>query len=168
MNPQPNYPFDLTDYTCFSIINCPVEQVVTLLKEYANICIPEDRVPFCFQIAALPEHAKWTLVRWPQPGRFYDLMNLTLWLMGYRPGLGGENPFLSLSRPQKRLPGARFWHALTMTTGWVTPYSVSGKTGVSITQFPEKNCAGLGMTCSPKSITSTAAAIPPPVLNWNG
>lgn len=92
MNPQPNYPFDLTDYTCFSIINCPVEQVVTLLKEYANICIPEDRVPFCFQIAALPEHAKWTLVRWPQPGRFYDLMNLTLWLMGYRPGLGGENP----------------------------------------------------------------------------
>lgn len=106
MNPQPNYPFDLTGYTCFSIINCPVEQVVTLLKEYADICIPEDRVPFCFQIAALPEHAKWTLVRWPQPGRFYDLMNLTLWLMGYRPDLGGENPlFIALPPSEKTVGG---------------------------------------------------------------
>ena len=56
MNPQPNYPFDLTGYTCFSIINCPVEQVVTLLKEYANICIPEDRVPFIIWTLAPGSH----------------------------------------------------------------------------------------------------------------
>ena len=90
MSRQPNYPFDLTDYTCFSIINCPVEQAVTLLREYENICAPEDRIPFCFQLAVLPENTTWTLVRWPQPGKFYDLMNLTMWLMGYRPGLGGK------------------------------------------------------------------------------
>ena len=25
---QPNYPFDLNGYTCFSLINCPLEQAV--------------------------------------------------------------------------------------------------------------------------------------------
>ncbi|MCI8426367.1 MAG: hypothetical protein HFJ03_02280 [Lachnospira sp.] len=95
MSKQPNFPFDITGYTCFSIINCPVEQAVQLLKEYPDICVAEDRVPFSFQIAVLPEDTKWTLLRWPQPGRFYDLMNLTIWLMGYRAGLGGENPIFA-------------------------------------------------------------------------
>ena len=33
MSRQPNFPFDMTGYTCFSIINCPVEQAIQLLKE---------------------------------------------------------------------------------------------------------------------------------------
>lgn len=102
MNKQPDFPFDITDYTCFSIINCPVEQAIQLLKEYAGICAAEDRVPFAFQIAALPEDVKWTLLRWPRPGRFYDLMNLTMWLMGYRAGLGGENPIFVALPPIER------------------------------------------------------------------
>lgn len=94
MNKQPNFPFDITGYTCFSVINCPIEQAIQLLKEYPGLCAPEDRVPFSFQIAVLPEDAKWTLLRWPRPGRFYDLMNLTMWLMGYRAGLGrGKSHF---------------------------------------------------------------------------
>ena len=92
MSKHPNFPFDMTGYTCFSIINCPVEQAIQLLKEYPTLCVAEDRVPFLFQIAVFPENAKWTLLRWPQPGRFYDLINLTMWLMGYRAGLGGKNP----------------------------------------------------------------------------
>ena len=102
MSKQPNFPFDLTGYTCFSIINCPVEQAIQLLKEYPDICAAEDRVPFSFQITALPEEAKWTLVRWPQLGRFFDLMNLTIWLMGYRAGLGGENPIFVAFTPAER------------------------------------------------------------------
>ena len=102
MSKQPHFPFDITGYTCFSIINCPVEQAIQLLKEYPSICAAEDRVPFPFQIAALPEEAKWTLLRWPRPGRFYDLMNLTMWLMGYRAGLGGENPIFVALPPVER------------------------------------------------------------------
>ncbi len=102
MNTQPNFPFDMTGYTCFSIINCPIEQAVQLLQEYPDLCAAEDRIPFLFQIAALPEEAKWTLLRWPQPGRFDDLMNLTMWLMGYRAGLGGENPIFAALPPTER------------------------------------------------------------------
>ena len=47
MNKQPNFPFDITGYTCFSVINCPIEQAIQLLKEYPGLCAPEDRVPFC-------------------------------------------------------------------------------------------------------------------------
>lgn len=89
---HPSFPFDLTGYTCFSVINCPVEQALQLVKEYEGICTIEHKQQFRFLIAAVPEAPEWTLVRWPQPGRFYDLMNLTMWLMGYRAGLGGENP----------------------------------------------------------------------------
>ena len=102
MSKQPNFPFDLTGYTCFSIINCPVEQAIQLLKEYPELCAAEDRIPFSFQIATLPEETKWTLLRWPQPGRFFDLMNLTTWLMGYRAGLGGENPIFAALPPEER------------------------------------------------------------------
>ena len=102
MSKQPNFPFDMSGYTCFSIINCPVEQTIQLLKEYPGLCAAKDRVPFSFQIAALPEEAKWTLMRWPKPGRFYDLMNLTIWLMGYRAGLGGENPIFAALPPAER------------------------------------------------------------------
>lgn len=106
MGKQPNFPFDLTGYTCFSIINCPVEQAIQLLKEYPNICVAEDRVPVSFQIATLPEETKWTLLRWGRPGRFYDLMNLTMWLMGYRAGLGGENPiFIALPPTERAVEG---------------------------------------------------------------
>lgn len=79
-----------------------MEQTIQLLKEYPDICAAVDRVPFSFQIAALPEEAKWTLLRWPRPGRFYDLMNLTNWLMGYRAGLGGENPIFVALPPVER------------------------------------------------------------------
>lgn len=99
---HPAFPFDLTGYTCCSVINCPPEQARQLLEEYPGLCAPEDRVPFAFQLAALPEEPKWTLVRWPKPGRFYDLMNLTVWLMGYRAGLGGENPFFAALPPRDR------------------------------------------------------------------
>lgn len=99
---QPDFPFDLIGYACFSAINCPVEQAVQLLKEYPDICAGEDRIPFSFQAAALPEEPKWTLLRWPRPGRFYDLMNLTMWLMGYRAGLGGENPIFAALPPAER------------------------------------------------------------------
>lgn len=102
MSRQPKFPFDMTGYTCFSIINCPVEQAIQLLEEYPDLCAPEERTIFAFQIAALPEEAKWTLLRWPQPGRFYDLMNLTMWLMGYRAGLGGENPIFAALPPTER------------------------------------------------------------------
>ncbi len=102
MGKQPDFPFDMTGYTCFSIINCPVEPAIQLLEEYPGICAAEDRIPFSFQIAALPEDAKWTLLRWPEPGRFYDLMNLTVWLMGYRAGLGGENPIFAALPPEER------------------------------------------------------------------
>lgn len=102
MSKQPNFPFDMTGYTCFSIINCPVEQAIQLLKEYPDLCAPENRVPFSFQIAAFPAEAKWTLLRWPRPGRFYDLMSLTMWLMGYRAGLGGENPIFVALPPSER------------------------------------------------------------------
>lgn len=102
MSKQPRFPFDLTGYACFSLINCPAEQAIQLLKEYPGLCAPENRVSFSFQVAALPEHPAWTLVRWPQPGRFYDLMNLTLWLMGYRAGLGGENPIFAALPPAER------------------------------------------------------------------
>ncbi len=106
MSKQPHFPFDMTGYTCFSIINCPVEQTIQLLKEYPGLCAAKDRVPFSFQIATLPEEAKWTLMRWPKPGRFYDLMNLTIWLMGYRAGLGGENPlFAALPSAERAAEG---------------------------------------------------------------
>ncbi len=102
MSKHPNFPFDMAGYTCFSIINCPVEQAIQLLKEYPTLCVAEDRVPFLFQIAVFPENARWTLLRWPQPGRFYDLINLTMWLMGYRAGLGGENPIFVALPPTER------------------------------------------------------------------
>lgn len=102
MNKQPDFPFDMAGYTCFSIINCPIEQAIQLLKEYPDLCAAEDRIPFSFQIAVLPEEAKWTLLRWPSAGRFYDLMNLTIWLMGYRSGLGGENPIFVALPPAER------------------------------------------------------------------
>lgn len=102
MSNQPDFPFDITDYTCFSIINCSVEQTIQLLKEYSSLCAAKDRVLFPFQIAALPEETTWTLLRWPRPGRFYDLMNLTMWLRGYRDGLGGENPIFVALPPTER------------------------------------------------------------------
>lgn len=102
MSGQPKFPFDMTGYTCFSIINCPVEQAIQLLKEYPDICAAEDRISFTFQIVTLPKDAKWTLLRWPRPGRFYDRMNLTMWLMGYRAGLGGENPIFAALPPAER------------------------------------------------------------------
>ncbi len=102
MSKQPNFPFDMTGYDCFSIINCPMEQAIQLLKEYPDLCAAEDRIPFSFQVATLPEDTRWTLLRWPQPGRFYDLMNLTMWLMGYRAGLGGENPIFVALPPTER------------------------------------------------------------------
>ncbi|MCI9491592.1 MAG: hypothetical protein HFH42_00405 [Lachnospiraceae bacterium] len=102
MGKQPAFPFDLAGYTCFSAINCPIGQAIQLLKEYPDLCAAVDRIPFSFQIAVLPEDAGWTLLRWPQPGRFYDLMNLTMWLMGYQDGLGGENPIFAALPPAKR------------------------------------------------------------------
>ncbi len=102
MSGQPKFPFDMTGYTCFSIITCSVEQAIQLLKEYPDICAAEDRISFTFQIVTLPEDAKWTLLRWPRPGRFYDLMNLTMWLMGYRAGFGGENPIFAALPPAER------------------------------------------------------------------
>lgn len=99
---HPDLPFDLTGYTCFSVVNCPVEQAVQLLKEYPDICAKEYPSPFPFQIASLPGQEKWTLLRWPRPGTFYDLMNLTMWLMGYRAGLGGENPMFIALPPTNR------------------------------------------------------------------
>lgn len=102
MNQNPNFPFDMTGYTCFSIINCPVEQTIQLLKEYPDICVAESRVTFSFQITSLPEDENWTLLRWPRPGRFYDLMNLTMWMMGYRSDLGGENPIFAAIPPIER------------------------------------------------------------------
>lgn len=102
MSGQPNFPFDMREYTCFSIINCPVDQAIQLLEEYPDLCVSENRIPFSFQIAALPENEKWTLLCWPCPGRFYDLMNLTVWLMGYRAGLGGENPIFVALPPTER------------------------------------------------------------------
>lgn len=102
MSKQPDFPFDLTGYTCFSIINCPIEQAVQLLQEYPGLCAAVDRVPFSFRIAALPEEPAWTLLRWPRAGIFDDLMNLTMWLMGYRAGLGGENPIFAALPPAER------------------------------------------------------------------
>ena len=99
---QPNYPFDLNGYTCFSLINCPLEQAVQLLKEYEGLCAIEHPEKFTFSAAALPDAPQWTAVRWPRPGRFYDLMNLTMWLMGYRAGLGGENPIFAALPPAKQ------------------------------------------------------------------
>lgn len=92
----------MTGYTCFSITNCPVEQTIQLLKEYPSLCATKDRISFCFQIAALPEEVKWTLLCWPKPGRFHNMMNLTMWLMGYRAGLGGENPIFVALPPTER------------------------------------------------------------------
>ncbi len=91
-----------TKFSCFSAINCPVEQAIQLLKEYPSVCIAEDRVSVSFQIATLPEEKKWTLLRWARPVRFYDLMNLTMWLMGYRAGLGGENAIFIALPPTER------------------------------------------------------------------
>ncbi|MFG6368341.1 MAG: hypothetical protein K1W16_07915 [Lachnospiraceae bacterium] len=102
MRKQPDFPFDLTGYTCFSIINCPVEQAIQLLKEYPNLWIAKNRVPFSFQIAVLPEDTNWTLLRWPCPGTFYNLMNLTIWLMGHQEELGGENPIFVALPPMER------------------------------------------------------------------
>lgn len=99
---QPNFPFDLTGYTCFSMINCPLEQAVQLLKEYEGLCAIEHPEKYTFSVAALPDAPQWTAIRWPRPGRFYDLMNLTMWLMGYRAGLGGENPIFAALPPAKR------------------------------------------------------------------
>lgn len=168
MREQPNYPFDMTGYTCFSIINCPAEQAIQLLKEYPDICAAEDRVPFSFQIVSLPEETKWTLLRWPQPGRFYDLMNLTMWLMGYRAGLGGENPIFVALPPAERAVEGPFLASPTTITSSAIPCWASGKTGALIIPYQGKHCAGSVKACSPKSIFSTAAAIPPPVFSWNG
>ena len=46
MSKQPRFPFDLTGYACFSLINCPAEQAIQLLKEYPGLCAPENRVSF--------------------------------------------------------------------------------------------------------------------------
>ena len=108
MSKQPHYPFDITGYTCFSIINCPVEQAIQLLKEYSDICAAEDRCPVSFQIAAIPEAEEWTLLRWSRPGRFYDLMNLTMWLRGCRADLGGENPIFVALPPIERMEEGPF------------------------------------------------------------
>lgn len=99
---HPEIPFDLTGYTCFSAINCPVEQAVQLLKEYQDICTKEHPSPFPFRITSLPENVAWSILCWPKPGEFYDLMNLTMWLMGYRAGLGGENPIFIALPPTER------------------------------------------------------------------
>ena len=48
MSGQPNFPFDMREYTCFSIINCPVDQAIQLLEEYPDLCVSENRVPFSF------------------------------------------------------------------------------------------------------------------------
>lgn len=99
---HPGFPFDLTGYTCVSIINCPVEQALQLVKEYEGICAIEHEQQFQFLIASVPEAPEWTLLRWSRPGGFYDLMNLTMWLMGYQAGLGGENPIFAALPPTER------------------------------------------------------------------
>ena len=90
MSKQPNFPFDLTGYTCFSLANCPVDQCVPLVREYGDIYKEKDEQEFKFRIAALPDAPEWTVVVWPEPGQFYDLMNLTAWLRGYSDSMGAE------------------------------------------------------------------------------
>lgn len=103
MGKQPKFPFDLTGYDCYSVINCPPDQAGLLIREYEGLAAPDGPVrPFPFKLAPVPEAPVWTAVRWPQPGRFFDLMNLTMWLMGYKPGLGGENPIFIALPPAKR------------------------------------------------------------------
>ena len=106
---QPDFPFDLTGYTCFSIANCPVDTAVKLLEEYQDISAPEGKPePFQFFLAPLPEDPDWTLIRWPHPGRFYDMMNLTLWLMGYSQLPGAETPLFAALPPAERQAEGRF------------------------------------------------------------
>ena len=103
MSKPPKYPFDLTGYTCFSVINCPPDQAGRLVREYEGLAAPDGPVQsFAFRLASLPEAPAWTAVRWPRPGRCFDLFNLTMWLMGYKPGLGGENPIFIALPPAGR------------------------------------------------------------------
>jgi len=99
---QPDFPFDLTGYTCFSLANCPLERCVQLVEEYEGLCAITNGQKFQFALARLPEAPQWTVVRWPQPGRFYDLMNLTMWLMGYTGCPGAETPLFAALPPKER------------------------------------------------------------------
>ena len=106
---HPKLPFDLEGYTCFSMANCPVDTAVKLLEEYQNISAPEgEREAFRFLLAPLPEDPCWTLICWPRPGRFYDMMNLTLWLMGYTQLPGAETPLFAALPPAHRQAEGRF------------------------------------------------------------
>ena len=106
---HPQLPLDLTGYTCFSMANCPAETVIKLLEEYQNIAAPEGKTEvFQFFLAALPEDPSWTLIRWPRPGRFYDMMNMTLWLMGYTGCPGAETPLFAALPPAERQAEGRF------------------------------------------------------------
>lgn len=106
---HPELPFDLTGYTCFSAANCPVDTVCKLLEEYPNIAAPAGKLEsFPFFLAALPEDPSWTLICWPRPGRFYDMMNLTLWLMGHSDCAGAETPLFAALPPAERQAEGRF------------------------------------------------------------
>ena len=99
---HPELPFDLEGYTCFSLINCPLDQARQLVEEYDGLCALEHPQPFTLSLAALPAAPDWTAVRWPRPASLFDLLNLTMWLMGYRAGLGGENPICAALPPAER------------------------------------------------------------------
>lgn len=99
---HPQLPLDLTGYTCFSLINCPLDQARQLVEEYDGLCALEHPQSFTFSLAALPAAPHWTVVRWPRPAGCFDLLNLTMWLMGYRAGLGGENPIFAALPPAER------------------------------------------------------------------
>ena len=106
---HPELPFDLNGYTCFSIANCPVETALKLLEEYPRISAPEGPTEsFPFFLAPLPEDPSWTLIRWPRPGRFWDMMNMTLWLMGYSQLPGAETPLFAALPPAERQAEGRF------------------------------------------------------------
>lgn len=103
MNGAPKFPFDLTGYTCFSLANCSAGRARRLLEEYPNLCAPEGETrEFSFRLSPMPDAPEWTAVLWPRPGRFYDLLNLTMWLMGYNGCPGGETPLFIALPPEGR------------------------------------------------------------------
>lgn len=103
---QPVFPFDLSGYTCFTLANCPAERCIQLVEEYEGLCAVTNPRKFQFFFAVLPEDPQWTVIRWSQPGRFYDLMNLTMWSMGYTGCPGAETPlFIALPPEDRRTQG---------------------------------------------------------------
>ena len=106
---HPELPFDLDGYTCFSIANCPVETAHKRMEEYSGLSAPKGKLEsFRFFLAALPEDPDWTLILWPHPGRFWDMMNLTLWLMGNSPLLSEVTPLFAALPPAERRSEGRF------------------------------------------------------------